>query len=251
MMSKEVARSAADADPALFDVDVDSLPSLQVEDLAGESAAELVARGAAYAREYDQIADQPTILLKNLAAVVVALRRQMGDWRGDTQAYRDRVSELYRMSGIPTDSRSRVQAAVRWHVGNLLRRAMTARELEGQGLLSTSPLERLRDSRSTNAALVRAVKVSAEVEKSTPKAKRSTGKDGKPTEESSGSPVKATADHIRLAGVASSIIGQLDSGVITKHMTAGQRAKLDGELEALQKKITALRKLTRKPPAKR
>lgn len=250
-MNKEVARTAA-ADPALFDVDPDSLPSIQLDDLAGESEAQLIARGAAYAREYVRIADEPTILLKNLAAVVVALRREMGDWRGETQVYRDRVSELYRMSNIPTDSRSRVQAAVRWHVGNLLRRTLTTRELEKNSLLSTSPLERLQDNRKTNAALVRAVRVSADVEKSTPRtAKSSKGKGAEQTEEPSGSPVKATADHIRLAGVASSIVSQLDSVVITKHMTAGQRARLDAELEALQKTITALRKLTRKPASKR
>lgn len=257
-MSKEVARSAdADADPALFSVDPDSLPSIQLDDLAGESEDQLVARGVAYAREYVRIEHQPTILLKNLAAVIVALRREMGDWRGETQAYRSRVTDLYLSAGIPADSeKSRVRAAVRWHVGNLLRRTLTTRELEREGLLSTSPLERLQDTRAASAVLLQAVKVSADVEKSTPRtAKKSSKGAGKGKKEepsaSEGSPVKATADHIRLAGVASSIIGQMDSGVITTHMTAGQRASLDGELEALQKKITALRRLTRKPAPKR
>lgn len=251
-MNREVSRLTPGAP---IPVDPDTLPSLELDDISGETESQLVARGAAYAREYARIEDEPTILLKNIAAVVVALRIQYDDMLGKRHDYRQVVAGMYRDAGIPPDSAARVQGSVRWHVGNLLRKTLTPRELRKLGLLETSPLERLQDSRAVNAAIVAATHASSEVSSSTPRIgkqpSRATGKGTAVVEEpSAGAPVKATADHLRLAHVAGNILGQLDTSVISQHMTAGQRAKLDEELAALQKTITALRRLTRKPSSK-
>lgn len=228
-------------------VDVENVPTLQLEDIQQEAEPALVARGAAYAREYARIVDKPAILAKNLATVLVALRVKHGDMIGRSWEYKQQVSEIYRLSGVPTDDLERVQNAVRWHVGNVLRRHMTPRELAKHELLPTSPLERLQDSRAINAAVITAYKASEEVASSTPRKK---GKDSERVPEQKGHPVKATADHLRLAHVAATIVGQLDTDVIDSHMTAGQLAKLDDELAALQKTVAALRRHTRKPSSK-
>jgi hypothetical protein len=231
-------------------VDPETLPSLEPDELSSETTAELVARGAAYAREYARVEHQPTILLKNIAAVVVAIRRKHDDMLGKSHDYRQEVAGMYRSANIPPDSADRIQKAVRWHVGNLLRQTLTPRELKRLELLPTSPLERLQDSRATNAAIIRAANVSADVSASTP-AKKAKGKGAQVAiPEPAGAPVKATADHLRLAHVAANILGQLDTTVINEHMTDGQRAKLDDELAALQKRITALRRHTRKASSK-
>ncbi|MCM2391725.1 hypothetical protein [Streptomyces albipurpureus] len=234
-------------------MDPDTLPALGLDDLTDESEAELIARGSAYAREYARVELQPTILLKNIAAVVVAIRRQHDDWLGTTSAYRQVVADMYRQAGIPADSKDRLQSAVRWHVGNLLRQTLTARQVERLGLLPTSPLERQQDSRATNAALVVAATVSRDASSSTPRKKR--GKRGQDVAlsdeaEHAGSPVKATADHIRLATVAGNIVGQMDTDVITHHMTDGQRQALDDKLASISRTVTALRRHTRKPRSK-
>ncbi|MFE7624227.1 hypothetical protein [Streptomyces sp. NPDC057509] len=240
MSSSDLAR------PATGEIAVDAhdaLPTLELEDLAGESEQALVARGAAYAREYAKIQGKATALLKNLAVTQVAIRIKMNDMRGTSHEYRTVVAEMYRSMGLPQDRTETMQASVRWHVSNVLRRHMTPRELEAHNLQPTSALERLQDNRKVNSAIIRAARATTAVEESTPKpAKRALGEPAVP-----GQPVKATADHLRLVDVASDILGKLDRNVIKKHMTDGQRAKLDKELAAMEKKIAALRKLTRKP----
>ncbi|MCQ6554781.1 hypothetical protein NPS70_16470 [Streptomyces sp. C10-9-1] len=221
-------------------------------DILGESEETLIARGVAYAREYAAVVEKPTILAKNLAAVSVALRIKHGDMVGSSYAYRQEVSDLYTRSGVEGETLDRLKAAVRYHIGNTLRRQMTTRELRRHGLLETSPLERLQDSRRTNSALVAAVKASQEAS-SIPSPKSAKARTVTGTQEAvvqppatSGADVKATADHLRLAHVAGNIVRQMDTDVIDEHMTEGQRAKLDEELAALQKTITQLRKHTRK-----
>ncbi|MFB7114056.1 hypothetical protein [Streptomyces sp. NPDC056291] len=191
------------------------------------------------------------MLLMSLATVVVALRKHHDDWLGRTQAYRDDVADMYRQASIPADSQGRVQANVRWHVGNLMRRVLTPRELKALELKDTSPVERQQDRRATNAALIKSVTASAEVEASTPKRRR--GPEGKGQVDEAklleltvGHPVKATADHLRLAKAGLDVFRQLDLSVIDEHMTDGQRAKLDAELAELQKLLAKLRRHTRK-----
>src|SRR5689334_12454703 len=88
-------------------VDLSSLPTLQFADVEHEGEAALIARGAAYVREYAAIEDKPTILLLNIATVLVALRSQhktadgRTDWRGQSHEYRQAATEVYRLSGVP------------------------------------------------------------------------------------------------------------------------------------------------------
>ncbi|MYY03073.1 MULTISPECIES: hypothetical protein [unclassified Streptomyces] len=232
--------------PATGEIAVDAhsaLPTLELEDLAGETEQALVARGQAYAREYAAIQGKATALLKNLAVTQVALRVKLGDMRGTSHEYRTIVKDMYRSMGLSPERAETMQAAVRWHVSNVLRRHMTPRELEAHNLQPTSALERLQDNRKVNASIIRAARATTAVEESTPKpAKKAAGEPAVP-----GQPVKATADHLRLADVARDILGKMDRTVIKKHMTDGQRAKLDAELSAMEKKIASLRKLTQKP----
>ncbi|GAB1326957.1 hypothetical protein [Streptomyces sennicomposti] len=229
-------------------VDVATLPTLQLEDIQDETEAALVARGAAYAREYAKIEDKPTILAMNIATVLMALRRQHDDWLGRSHEYRQLAAEVYRQAGVTDkDQLTRLQAAVRYHAGNMVRRQLTTREVRSLGLLETSPLERQQDRRATDAAILVATKTSVDVAASTPRntAEPSSGAQATPVPAQSasvGHPVKATADHLRLASVARGIVGQLDVGVIDDHMTDGQRAKLDDELADLERTVRRLRR---------
>ncbi|WP_329168313.1 hypothetical protein OG709_29920 [Streptomyces sp. NBC_01267] len=237
----------------LPDVDVDSLPSIQLEELAGESEAELVARGVAYVREFEDIRNKPTILLRNIAAVTVALRLKYDDPGGKSYGYRQAVAGMYRTAGIPADSESGTPAAVRWHAGNLLRKTLTTRELRATGLLETSPSERESDRRALNGAIIKSSRASDEVATSTPRVSKGKGKSTQSAEvvpEQRGHPVKATADHLRLARTVGTVLGQLDTDVIDRHMTDGQRAALDAELADMQAKLTKLRRHSRKRRSK-
>ncbi|MFI9123868.1 hypothetical protein ACIGW0_31505 [Streptomyces bikiniensis] len=254
------ALSRRDEAPTPVPVDPATLPALEVEELVRESEPELIARAVAYGREYKRVQGVGTLLLKNLAAVAVALRVQHDDMAGKTYEYRQLIAGIYRDAGIDDT----VQGSIRYHIGNLLRRTMTTREIESHGLLTTSPLERLQDSRKAAAKLVSAAKVISSVDTTlldtlTQPAPSTSKKAAKPKKGASstdepakttGPELKATADLLRLAQVAGGIVGQLKSDVIDDHMTDGQRAKLDEELETLQKRITALRRHTRKARSK-
>ncbi|MFF1625576.1 hypothetical protein [Streptomyces sp. NPDC058272] len=235
-------------------VDVANLPTLQLEDIENESPKMLHARGVAYVREFDRIAGAQTVLKKNIAMVVLAIRKRHNDWLGRTHEYRQEVAEMYRQANIPPDSLDAVQASVRYHVGNLLRQYLTPRELQALELLDTSPVERQQDRRSVNAALLTATKLSAQA--SAPVSKGVTKAKGKSADATSdrvpeqGSAIKATADHLRLALAARQLVEQLDTAVVDGHMTDGQRAKLDEDLAAVQAAVAKLRRHTRKRSSK-
>lgn len=247
-MTRDVARRQ-NAEVDALTRDLPDVPTLQLEDLENETEDALVARGAAYVAEYARIADRPAMLTKNTAAVLVALRLRMDDPLGRSYEYRLRVRDVY--AGTPPDKLENIQAAVRYHVGNLLRRHLTAREVEKLELLPTSPAERYRDARAVNAAVVAASRVSTEASSSSRKARKATpDAESAIPEQRRGTPVKATADQLRLATTVATVLGQLDTDVIDEHMTDGQRAKLDAELEAMAKRITALRRHTKKARSK-
>ncbi|PPS86426.1 hypothetical protein [Streptomyces sp. MH60] len=248
MSPKEVARLR---DGEVTHVDAASAQALDLEAIENDATSALIARGAAYAREYAAIEDKAEILAKNIGVVLIALRKRHDDWLGRSYPYRQDVAEVYRAANIHDRAQlTRVQANVRYHVGNMLRRHLTPRELKALELNEASPLERQQDRRATDATILRATKVSAEVTASTPKTSQVTKKPSKggqteivPTQAGGpGTGVKATADHLRLAHVAASIVGQLDVDVIAGHMTDGQRAKLDEELAELERTVRRLRR---------
>lgn len=211
------------------------VPSLSSSDVQDEATSALVARGTAYVKAYAVVEHQPEILLKNLAVVLVELRRRchidgVPDMRGRSGEYRKLAGEVYRGSGLGATRESGIQQAVRWHIGNLLRDAMTPDELEAYSLKTTSPLERLQSSRETTAAIVaasRAVDV-ATVSASAPV------------------DTKATATQITVGKAVASMLGKISVEVISSEMTDGQRAALDAQLAEAQQLITKLRRHTRK-----
>ncbi len=69
------------------------------------------------------------------------------DWIGRTGPYRWAVRDLYSEAGYGKDEAAKVQSAVGYHVGNVLRSRLTAEEQEDLGL-GISPFER---SRQVNA----------------------------------------------------------------------------------------------------
>lgn len=248
MGRKEVATRRGD--DAMIHVDVSQLTTLELKDIEHESEPALVARGAAYAREYARIEDKPAILAANIATVVLALRKSHDDWRGLTKPYRDRVSALYELSGVTGDQLSRLKANVRYHVGNQARRYLTPRELRALELDDASPLEKQRDRRATNSAILRATSTSVEAASSAPVKTSKRAKDAAksdeeervPDQRSPGLVVKATADQLRLATVARGLVSQLDAVVIASDMADGQRAKLDDELAAIESAARRLRR---------
>ncbi|WP_425837371.1 hypothetical protein [Streptomyces fractus] len=224
--------------------DVDELNTLDFDSIADEAEEQLIARGAAYAREYARIEHAPTVLAVNLATVLLALRRQHDDYLGRDYDYRQKAAEVYNQSGIQDkDQLDRLKGNVRYHINNLIRRQLTSRELKRLGLLETSALERQQDRRATNSAIVKAATASSEAASSTSGRKKSTEKG---TEVVPAQAVKATADHLRLAHVAANIVGQIDPDVIDDDMTPGQIAKLDEQLAAVESATRRLRRHLKK-----
>ncbi|MFD6361865.1 hypothetical protein ACFWFX_18735 [Streptomyces roseolus] len=235
-------------------VDPATLPELSVDDILHEEEPALIARGIAYGKEFKRIEGVGTTLLKNLATVAVAVRRQHDDPRGQSFKCREIMAEIYRAAGVDASA----QGGVRYHIGNIVRQVFSDEELRAANLLPTSPQERQRDNREAAATLVKTARV---LEAAAPEVFRAapTGKAAKKTKsttstatttQSTGSETKATADQLRLVAMASGIVNQINTDTIANHMTDGQRARLDAELEAMAKAITALRRRTRKPRSK-
>lgn len=120
-------------------------------------------RGVDLIQWYQSVEQSKTEILKTLAEVVVDIRSQfqdesgITDWRGNTWEYRRFMEDLYEKAGIPPDSKSTIQAALRYHVGNVLRSRVPRKELEAADLLATSPRERMASQRSEASAVLRAL----------------------------------------------------------------------------------------------
>lgn len=211
-----------------------ALPSVHPADIVDEGSEALIKRGAAYAREYISVENRPTILLLNIAAVMIALRQHhttedgRPDWLGRSGPYRKDAAALYSDAGATDETRERISRAVRWHVGNLMRQVLTPEQLAEYELQESSPLERLQDQRAATSAIVAAARAEVTASTSTEKT------------------VRATADHVRLGLAVTNILTQMSPATIAETMTDGQRAKLDAELAEAQEKLRILRRYTRK-----
>lgn len=233
-MAQDVERRRRPAAPRVpVPRDGDELLSLRVEDIRDESPDQLLARGRAYVAQYMRVVDQQTILCKNIAATVVALRLQMDDIRGQTGTYRRAVRDMYddALEGAPEDIAMRVRDNVRYHIGNILRDNVPADELKAADLLPTSPYARIQKARARDHAIVKAVREAEAVQ------------EGEPVS------VRATADQLRLASGVANMLGHFDVETITDAMTEGQREALDAKLAEMQEAIRSLRRHTR--PRKR
>jgi hypothetical protein len=131
--------------------------------IAPPSLRTLKRHGLELIHRYTIVEESKTAILKNLAEVVVDIRSQFYDesgdvdWQGASYEYRKFMEALYDDAGIPPDSKSNLQAALRYHVGNALRERVTVSELERAGLLAASPKERMAAQRNEASALLRSL----------------------------------------------------------------------------------------------
>lgn len=124
-----------------------------------QAPAHLVEQASSYMRDYIESGRSRTDLLKEVAELVIQLRRSYtledgrADWSGRSPAYRAAIMEIYERGRVPRDRYDTVQAALRYHVGNLLRERVPVEELAAVGLSKVAPRERINRTRDVVAAL--------------------------------------------------------------------------------------------------
>lgn len=102
-------------------------------------------------REYKRT--RGTECLRTVASTFVAAREHFytrdgaPDWLGATHAYRQWTREAYDRAGTPEAELSRLQASVRYHVGNIMREKLDPDEVADLGLREASPRERAVEKR--------------------------------------------------------------------------------------------------------
>ena len=102
-------------------------------------------------REYQRT--RGTECLRTVAGAFVSAREHFytrdgaPDWLGATHAYRQWTREAYDRAGTPEAELSRLQASVRYHVGNLMRERLDPDEVADLGLREASPRERAVEKR--------------------------------------------------------------------------------------------------------
>jgi hypothetical protein len=111
-------------------------------------------------RAYIAVGETTTEILRRLALCVIKLRSYYRtadgevDWRGRSWEYRQAAEALYAEAGVPPDSASGIQSALRYHVGNYLRELVEPAQLAAVGLLPTSPRERIQVQREEAHAVL-------------------------------------------------------------------------------------------------
>lgn len=122
-------------------------------------AGEITEQATRLLREYVESGRTRTDILKQVASLIVDLRALHTlddgrvDWSGRSPGYRAAMNEIYRGAGVTADKADTVQAALRYHVGNLLRDRASDEALEEVGLTSITPKARLARQREVVAAL--------------------------------------------------------------------------------------------------
>lgn len=112
---------------------------------------------AALRRYFAAEPDARTAILRDVAESLVDAREHFitadgtVDYRGRTYAYRRFVGEIFAGANPPADEVQAVQAAVRYHVGNVLRERLTPDTLEALGLRKESPKERSVEKRASES----------------------------------------------------------------------------------------------------
>lgn len=106
--------------------------------------------------------DARTPIARALAAQFVEARSHFArrgdgetDWGGRSYAYRNWVAEVYRQASVEGAEARTAQAAVRYHIGSVLRERLTIEEQRAYGLIEHSPRERSAARRADRAALLR------------------------------------------------------------------------------------------------
>ncbi|WGH21376.1 hypothetical protein SEA_EMOTION_27 [Arthrobacter phage Emotion] len=120
--------------------------------------ADLQRTAVAALRRY--LADARTEDLREVATCYVEARAHFytkegrPDWLGRTHAYRSWVRESTGMANVPPDDLATVQAAIRYHSGNVLRERLSEDEVEALGLKPESPRERSVVKREHQTAIL-------------------------------------------------------------------------------------------------
>ncbi|MFD8315907.1 hypothetical protein [Kitasatospora purpeofusca] len=197
---------------------------------------ELSDRGTGLVRAYAKVEHVGTQILKDLAAVLIAGRLQMGDPTGGSYAYKQWAEGIYGAAGIPEATREKVHANVRYHISSLLREVVPADELEALGVDTRSAKDRGAARRKVQAAVVATHRAADAV---------ATTKSDVPGERAEVAPSRLVADHLRLAEMISKVVGDMEEPVIRGEMTPQQRAVLDERLADAIKKLQAVRAVIR------
>jgi hypothetical protein len=102
--------------------------------------------------------------LRAFAEIVFDIRQEFSaedggpDFLGRSWDYRQVISEVYSRANIPSEDMPSIQAAIRYHVGNVMRERLTPKELEALGLKSSAPVERSREVRSNRTKALNALR---------------------------------------------------------------------------------------------
>lgn len=81
------------------------------------------------------------------ARMLVTTREGDPDYLGRTHAYRRWVRETMTLANVPGDKLASLQAAIRYHTGNILRARLDEGELQSLGLKAAGPRERSVEKR--------------------------------------------------------------------------------------------------------
>ena len=112
---------------------------------------QLVEQAVPVLRRY--LTDPHTADLRELAELIIQLRSAhtledgRTDWGGRSPAYRQSMTDLYHRAAVPADKADTIQAAIRYHVGSLLRERTKGEELAAVGLSPIAPRQRLATRR--------------------------------------------------------------------------------------------------------
>jgi len=86
------------------------------------------------------------------------------DWRGQTWEYKQAVQEVFGLANVPPDEHESLAAAIRYHVGNILRDRLDESEITGIGLRAISPRARSSERRARQAKVAATVRDSARLD---------------------------------------------------------------------------------------
>lgn len=185
-----------------------SNPTPSVESVAKEAARLL----GAYIKSNRTRVD----ILRECASVVVDLRALFTledgrtDWSGRSPEYRRVMHDVYAAARVPTDRYDTVQAALRYHVGNLLREKVRAEDLAAVGLSGVSPRERLARNRDVVSAMSK-----------------------------SGAVSELTGDPVRLVVYAESLLDHVNADNLSR-LTAAQKSAVRRALAGLAERTGVL-----------
>lgn len=118
--------------------------------------ANAIANLTTYQRDAD--ADDRTALLRKTAAAFVSAREHFftaegePDWLGRTYAYRRWIRETMSLANVPGEQLSTIQAAIRYHSGNILRERLDDDTRAALGLRESSPRERSTEKRERHSS---------------------------------------------------------------------------------------------------